>query len=146
MMEHNDPNKWDVPEILRRLVSPLAFLGLVVVAVAALAYGLKDFDIPANMKLVGICMAYLVIGGVAFGVLRRIRDAKELVLDVNYHRMKDAADIIDGKALTDRIDDRIYQVLSLNDPIEQTEGEREKKQPTLTVKRIREDLQDVDRS
>lgn len=146
IMEQNDPNKWDIPEILRRLVSPLAFFGLVVVVVAAFGYGLKDFAIPPYMKMVGICMAFLVIGALASGVLRRIRDAKDLVLDVNYHRMKDAADFIDGNTLTDGIDDRVYHILSLNGLIEQTEGEREKKQPTLTMKRIHEELQDVGRS
>lgn len=145
-MEHNDLNKWDIPEILRRLVSPLTFFGLVVVAVAVFGYGLKDFDIPGYMKFLGVCIVLLVISALAYGVLRKISDAKDLVLDVNYHRMKDAADIIDGKALTDRIDDRIYQFLSLNDPIVQTEDGREEKQPTLTVKRSRENPQNVDRS
>jgi|GEM_PF-3925163 len=101
------PTGWDVPEVLRTLVSPLTFCGLVAVGLVSLGAAVLYSDLSAELKFAGFVAALVGEAACFVCVIRKVKDSKTLVLDADYHKQLLVTRFIEGNALNDFVDDRV---------------------------------------
>lgn len=145
-MGPNDPSRWDVPEVLKTLVSPLTFCGLSVVILGTLGGMVISTDLQSEQKLFGLVLVCACIVFCYHSVAKKSATSKDMVLDAEYHKQAQAADFISGNALTDFVDDRIHKHLAAHRPESAAIPQSERGKETLTVKRVHEELSELERS
>jgi hypothetical protein len=98
---------WDVPEILHRLASPLSYCGLTVIGLTSLSSMTLYSDLSAGLKFAGTLAGMAGVLYCFHTVMSLPHSLKDLVADVSYHRAAMLAKFMNGRAITDFVDDRV---------------------------------------